>query len=95
MRKAPNAVNIREQGKRERRKEGRWKEQLISEHCFNCGNMQDYTNQFNVKYKKKNQFGGRKVARQGTTLGHKSGQAVCPPCPKASAANALFIVRQH
>ena len=42
-----------------------------AELLVHCGNMQDYTNQFNMKYKKKNQFGGRKVARQGTTLGHK------------------------
>ena len=48
--------------------------------------MHDYTNQFNMKYKK-NQFGGRKVVGQATRVsnsacpfGIKSADK-CPPCP--------------
>jgi len=38
--------------------------------------MHDYTNQFNIKWKKENQFGGRKVVGQVTMLAHWPRQKV-------------------
>jgi len=50
--------------------------------------MNDYTNQFNMNWKK-NQFGGIKVVRKATMLAHwaqKVGGGL-PPCPIGSTNN--------
>jgi len=51
--------------------------------------MHDYVNQFNIKWEK-NQFGGRKVAGQGTILANWVQQKVGgsrPSCPVSCATN--------